>query len=155
MEYPQQSDSELFATLKENLYERPAVVGQRFLNYLIDLVFLYLVVIVIAAIYGVVAVSAAIDIENLSGPGVMLEYLLIYSSYVTIYTFFETITKGKTIGKMITKTRAVRTDGSPISFNDALKRSLIRIIPFESLSTFGGNPWHDRWSDTKVIRENN
>ncbi len=85
----------------------------------------------------------------------LLQYLISYTIYVAYYAFFETLTKGRTIGKMVTKTRAVRLDGTPINFNDALKRSLVRIIPIEAFSAFGGNPWHDRWTNTKVIRDVN
>jgi uncharacterized RDD family membrane protein YckC len=86
---------------------------------------------------------------------VLVQYLLTYTLLVGLYTFLETVTKGRTIGKMVTKTRAITEDGSTISFSDALKRSLIRCIPFEPFSAFSGRPWHDKWSNTKVIRENN
>ncbi len=147
--------SELYTELKQTLYEQPATVGQRFLNYLIDIFFYYVIIIALSAIAGIFLSDDNIDSATLFGMSLMLQYLMIYTILVAMYTFFETVTKGRTIGKMVTKTRAVRLDGSTLSFNDALKRSLIRIIPFEPLSAFGGNPWHDKWSDTKVIKENN
>jgi hypothetical protein len=32
-------------------------------------------------------------------------------------------------------------------------RNLIRLVPFEPLSIFSRNncPWHDRWSQTRVV----
>jgi len=137
MGYPQQSGSELLAELKETLYEQPATVGQRFLNYIIDIFFFYVILIALAAIAGLVLGSVIGENETLFGMSLMLQYLLIYTVLVATYTFFEAITKGRTIGKMVTKTRAVRSDGTPLTFNDALKRSLVRIIPFEPLSAFG------------------
>jgi uncharacterized RDD family membrane protein YckC len=155
MEYPQQTGSELLAELKETLYEQPATVGQRFLNYMIDLFFFYVIIIALSAIAGMVLGSIIAENETLFGMSLLLQYLLIYTVLVATYTFFETITKGRTIGKMVTKTRAVRSDGTPLTFNDALMRSLVRIIPFEPLSAFGGHPWHDNWTNTKVIKDNN
>ncbi len=155
MESMQQPQSELLAELKETLYEQPATVGQRFLNYLIDVFFFYVIIIALSAVAGIVVGAAAIEGETLFGMSPLMQYLFIYTILVAMYTFFETMAKGRTIGKMVTKTRAVRSDGSPLTFNDALKRSLVRIIPFEPLSAFGGFPWHDKWTNTKVIKENN
>jgi len=147
--------SELFAELRENLYEQPATVGQRFINYLIDIFIFYLVIFVLGAVAGLMLGDVEAEGETLFGMPVLIEYLLIYALLIGLYTFLETATKGRSIGKIITKTRAIREDGSNVNFNDALKRSLIRCIPFEQFSAFGGRPWHDRWSNTKVIRENN
>jgi len=147
--------SELFAELRENLYEQPATVGQRFMNYLIDVFIFYLVLFVLGAVAGLFLGDAFAEGETLFGMPLLLQYLVIYILLVGLYTFLETATNGRTIGKMVTKTRAIREDGSNVNFNDALKRSLIRCIPFEQLSAFNGRPWHDRWSNTKVIRENN
>jgi uncharacterized RDD family membrane protein YckC len=153
MENVQQPQSELFNELRENLYEQPATGGQRFLNYIIDIIFFYIVVIAITTIALLVIGDDALN-ENSSGISSLFEYLMSYTIYVGLYTFFETTTKGRTIGKMVTKTRAVRIDGSILTFYDALKRSLVRIIPIDAFSALAGSPWHDRWTDTKVIREN-
>ena len=63
--------------------------------------------------------------------------------------------KGKTIGKFLTKTRAVNVDGSPISIKTAFARGFIRAIPINLLSalTPACNPWHDKWTNTTVIME--
>jgi uncharacterized RDD family membrane protein YckC len=155
MDYTQQPHSELLTELKENLYEQPATVGQRFLNYLIDVFFFYVIIIALSAIAGLLIGFGYIEGNAVFGISVLLEYLLIYTVLIAMYTFFETVAKGRTIGKMVTKTRAVKSDGSALTFNDALKRSLIRIIPFEPLTAFGGNPWHDKWTETKVIKDVN
>jgi uncharacterized RDD family membrane protein YckC len=155
MEISQQPHSELLAELSESLYEQPASVGQRFLNYLIDIIFFYIIVIALTAVAVISFGEFILQEDNSTGMSALLQYLISYTIYVATYTFFETVTNGRTIGKMVTKTRAVKLDGSAISFNDALKRSLVRIIPVEAFSAFGGNPWHDRWTDTKVIREVN
>lgn len=153
-----QPQSELYSELKEMLYEEPATVGQRFLNYVIDLILFYSLFFVygmIAAMIGLAAGSANAE-ENYStesGSDRLLSSLISILVYLFFYTTFETLTKGRTLGKMITGTRAVKSDGSSIGFHEALMRSLSRIVPFEPFSALGGNPWHDKWTGTKVIKE--
>ncbi|OAV44814.1 RDD family protein [Lewinella sp. 4G2] len=82
-------------------------------------------------------------------PGLI--YLLLYFLY---YVISESLLSGRSLGKLITKTRAVRLDGSKISFTQVLKRSLCRLIPLELLSYFGDERpigLHDRYSQTLVI----
>ena len=65
---------------------------------------------------------------------------------------FEKLFKGYTVGKLITGTRAIREDGKELTFKNAILRSLSRMVPFEPFSAFGGSPWHDRWTKTRVIK---
>jgi len=71
------------------------------------------------------------------------------------YSLLETFLKGKSIGKFVTQTRAVREDGSELDFRTALIRSLCRVVPFEPFSFLGdsNSGWHDNWSKTMVIDE--
>lgn len=75
--------------------------------------------------------------------------------YGVIMSFTEAMLNGKSIGKFITKTRAVNTDGSDLTFEKTFTRNLIRIIPFDALSALGtpSIPWHDKWSDTMVVED--
>jgi uncharacterized RDD family membrane protein YckC len=76
--------------------------------------------------------------------------------FFAVFVFlFEVITKGKTIGKFITGTRAVKQNGNTITPKDALMRALSRMVPFEAFSALGSPcyPWHDKWTDTHVIDE--
>ena len=70
-----------------------------------------------------------------------------------IYIFsIEYLTKGRSIGKFITKTRVVSIDGTVPTQKDFLIRSLSRLVPFEAVSFLIGNDgWHDSWSDTRVV----
>ena len=135
-----------------------ASVGQRFINYLIDLVIFFIVVAgisVITQIFFVFTGATYEDANNstLSG-NQLLDYLISYSIYVVFYTFCEGASGGRTIGKLITRTKAVKEDETAITWKDASIRSLCRIVPFEVLSAFSGYPWHDKWTNTKVIRNN-
>ncbi|MDB5250832.1 MAG: hypothetical protein JWP27_1 [Flaviaesturariibacter sp.] len=136
-----------------------ASTGQRFLNFMIDAV---------AVQYGLSFLTASLVLgaAYLLFPGVAEEDLLLEHtlSFVLIscffnivnitiyYTFCEKVFGGRTLGKLITGTKAVRTDGSPLSLRNALLRSLSRMVPFEPFSGFGDHPWHDTWTDTMVIR---
>ena len=78
-------------------------------------------------------------------------FIVGYVNYILYYTLCEKLFNGRTLGKLITGTKAVRLDGSPLTLWNALLRSLSRIVPFEPLSGFG-TPWHDSWTDTTVIK---
>lgn len=124
--------------------------GKRFANYLIDIVFFYIGIFVIA--YVVASASPGFFSSDPNSFGLQLMAL---SIYFLLYFIVEAVFNGKTLGKLITGTRAVNIDGSYISPRQAFNRSISRIVPFEALSAFGtpSNPWHDRWSDTMVIDE--
>lgn len=62
---------------------------------------------------------------------------------------------GKTLGKWITGTKVVNQDGGRPSWGQIVGRTLCRFIPFEAFSFLGKQPvgWHDKLSNTRVIRE--
>ena len=71
------------------------------------------------------------------------------------YLFFEGVF-GKTIGKMITKTKVISINGDAPDFSDIIGRTLCRFIPFEAFSYLGesGIGWHDSISKTLVVSVN-
>lgn len=79
--------------------------------------------------------------------------LLLFYGIVMFMT--EAMSNGRSIGKLITGTRAVNVDGTDMSFQKAFVRNIVRAIPFNALSALGtpSIPWHDRWSDTMVVDE--
>ena len=149
-------------TSPEILYESDisyeyATTGQRFLNYLIDnIIMRYGLTFLTGALVGVVL--QFIDPElliRMVTPGTSAYWIFIIivvlQNYLIYYTLCEKLFNGHTLGKLITGTKAVRFDGSPLTFKDALLRSLSRMVPFEVLSGFGV-PWHDSWTNTTVIK---
>ncbi len=133
---------DLLNDLNQEIYHEPASVGLRFGNYIIDIIMFYLLYDCCRIFYG----------ELFSTAGGLMSYVIVYFIFISYYTVMEAATGGKTIGKLITGTTAIRNDGAPFTFNDAIIRSLCRIVPFEPLSAFTGNPWHDKWTNTKVIK---
>ena len=82
--------------------------------------------------------------------------ILITSLIYFMYTFLiEYFTRGRSIGKYITGTKVICTDGIEPTFNDYLIRNISRIVPFDTLSFFGENSWHDKLSETRVINIKN
>ena len=76
--------------------------------------------------------------------------------FTFIYYFLtESYLNGRSIGKMITGTRVISTDGTKPSTKQILNRCLYRIIPFESFTFFGTDGWHDSLTDTRVINYKN
>jgi uncharacterized RDD family membrane protein YckC len=75
--------------------------------------------------------------------------------YAILSGLIEGFTKGKSLGKLITGTRAVNEDGSQISFQTGMLRGFCRAVPFNQLSALGNPcyPWHDKWTNTEVIDE--
>jgi uncharacterized RDD family membrane protein YckC len=72
------------------------------------------------------------------------------------YFLWEKLSNGRTIGKYVTNTRVISTDGADLTTQQVLYRSLCRMVPFDALSFLGGgNGWHDSWTDTRVINIKN
>ena len=76
-------------------------------------------------------------------------YLIISLIY---YLFFEYFF-GATPAKMLTELRVVNEKGERPNVKSIVVRSLSRRIPFDSISFFSAQGWHDRLSETKVIQE--
>lgn len=130
----------------------PADKGMRFLNYIIDLIVFYILVFCISFVIALSSDGGGYEIETESiGSTLMfnLFFLLVYAVY---YGALEALTKGRTIGKFITRTKAVKEDGSDITPADAFKRGFSRAVPFEVFSGFADRPWHDSWTNTMVIK---
>jgi uncharacterized RDD family membrane protein YckC len=135
--------------------------GQRFLNWLIDNLLIrfglaYLTGTAIGFLLALIApdfiANIAYNEGEMSSGLVILGLIIAYVNYVIYYTFCEQLFKGYTLGKIITGTRAIRQDGKELTFKNALLRSLSRCVPFEVFSGFSTLAWHDRWTDTMVIK---
>lgn len=141
----------------------PASYGKRIANFCIDyFVFGIIAVFVLKALLPVYPLLTKIIIKEPVGLSEQLMFTFFYGFYIS---FMEALLKGKTIGKLITGTRAVQHSGLPVSAQTAFVRGLIRLIPFpfEQVSAFTfsfdpfrllpPNPWHDRWSRSVVVDE--
>jgi len=133
-----------------------AGLGQRCLNCLIDMIVLGFLLITID-IAVIVFLYFAVGTEQLQSNGELLNNLfgvLDAIIFVGFFTCIEGLSKGRTLGKVITGTKAVRPNLQPITWKDAFMRSLCRIIPFEPFSGLLISPafWHDSLTKTIVIK---
>ncbi len=91
------------------------------------------------------------DEASILAAGVVI-YMVSRVNYAIYYTICENFFNGYTFGKLITGTRAVQDDGSKLTFKHAVHRSFSRFLPFEFLSGFSRQPWHDSWTKTTVVK---
>lgn len=139
----------------EDTYVR-AGGGKRFANYIIDVIVFYIVVVCIGIAWAIISPDTIDSIPDESSAGFgLLDRLISLVLYALFMFAQEAIFKGKTIGKFITRTRALNLDGSRITSQKAMQRALSRAVPFCAFSALGTpcNPWHDKWTDTMVIDE--
>ena len=129
--------------------------GKRLANYLIDLVVFYILLIVVGVIIGILDPNASDDLNNVSAMGTLADRLISLLFYGIYMGLVEGLFKGKTLGKLITGTRAVNEDGTRINFKTGFLRGLGKAVPFDAFSALGQPPypWHDKWAHTYVIVE--
>lgn len=152
--------------------------SQRFWEYVVDGIILYVLTYGISYIIGyrqgyaaaAQAVASGVDSRQAALQAMaaimakaMAVSVLIENIIAVLYYFIsEAFFHGKTIGKSATGLRTVTLDGSQPSAGAILLRSLCRLIPFYEFSVLFGNywrggkvrgNWHDRISGTYVIKD--
>lgn len=120
----------------------PASVGIRFVNYILDRIFIFIFVVLVSFLGSFVLKEDALEIIS----------ILVF--FIGYDLFFEGIWQ-KTPAKWITKTKVVMNDGSKPNLLHILGRTLARHIPFEPFSFIAGPiGWHDSLSKTMVVPSN-
>ena len=125
---------------------------KRFINWMIDRVAVYVVLVVVIAALGMAEevgyISGFMDwveeMNHLEDVAITAVCTILY------YTVTETLFS-RSFGKLITGTKVITTAGGKPTFLSVLGRSFARIVPFEPFSMFGDSAWHDGWSGTQVI----
>ena len=135
----------------------PAGLGSRMASGLIDLTVTVLTLVVVLIIYAVAAVNTDDALATVAVIGTVITVFLI------IPTTIETLTRGKSLGKMAVGLRTVRDDAGPISFQHAFVRSLIGFVEiyaftgvpafFSMLLSSRGKRLGDYAAGTYVVRE--
>jgi uncharacterized RDD family membrane protein YckC len=148
-------DKLVLDNIEQDLESRRASRGVRLANYLIDLAAFYAFIFVLGIALVLVSPSFAELVETDSAAFGLLDRLFTLLMYALFMGSMEALMKGKSIGKLITKTRAVNDDGSTISGKTAFARGFSRAVPFCAFSALGDpcDPWQDRWTDTLVVTE--
>jgi uncharacterized RDD family membrane protein YckC len=125
----------------ESIWYQDATTLRRAINCVIDLILIYMLVAAIEVILLPELMQNAIGHQ-------VLNYTLLF----VYYSLMETVTNGKTIGKMVTGTKAIRVDSAEFTGKDAVLRSLCRLVPFDSLCALFGYTLHDKWTKTRVVK---
>lgn len=139
--------------IKDALDYKMAGMGKRFLNYLLDLVFVLIFIFIFSILFGVVIASVDRSIiSDIHENSKLIGYLITYIVYMIYYIVFEATT-GRSIAKYITGTEVVTENGEKPGFLIIVVRTLCRFIPIEAFSIFfnDGSAWHDTITGTKVI----
>ncbi|MEO8404827.1 MAG: RDD family protein [Chitinophagaceae bacterium] len=144
--------------LESYIQYEAATTGQRFLNWLIDNIairfglFFLTGRVIVQMLYSLSPdfIEPLLNEDNSFGI-YALSYMISVFNYLIYYTISEQGFKGRTLGKLITGTKVIRTDLKELTFKDVLLRTLSRLVPFEVFSGFG-TPWHDSWTNTTVVK---
>jgi hypothetical protein len=76
---------------------------------------------------------------------------LILIVFFFLYYYFMEYYLKITPGKLLLRTRVVSEDHTELTAVVIFKRTLLRLVPFESLSFLGKKGFHDKFSKTKVV----
>ena len=140
--------------LLDNDHHKPQVLeeagkGIRLATYIIDLIVVYAIIFAIT-----VMILVGTNNYNPDDTSPILDRLLGIAVIVVYYFIMESIA-GKTLGKLLLKTRVVNMKGEKPTSKQILGRSFARVVPFEAFSFLGSSDrgWHDKWSNTMVVKE--
>ncbi|QES45964.1 hypothetical protein DEJ49_13920 [Streptomyces venezuelae] len=136
---------------------RPAKLPSRALAVLIDLAVAFVAYLVVT--FGIIASTSSLDDAAAAAVAVASFVLVLVGGPIAV----ETLSHGRSLGKLACGLRVVRDDGGPIRFRHALVRGAVGVI--EILMTFGvvaciaslvsarGRRLGDVFAGTLVVRE--
>ncbi len=135
----------------------PASLGSRIASGLIDVVVTVLLLISIVLLFGIAALQTDGALTHVAVVGTLMTVFLI------VPTSVETLTRGRSLGKLAFGLRTVRDDAGPISFQHAFVRALIGFVEiyafsgapafFSMLLSTKGKRLGDHAAGTYVVRE--
>ncbi len=132
-----------------------ATQGTRLINYIIDAIVFYVLIFFFGVFLGIlsaIGIDAPLQFFLYLNEIPAFDYLFTSILYFIYIFSIEYLTKGKSIGKFITKTRVVSIDGTVPTQKDFFIRNISRLVPFDGFSFLLANGgWHDLWSDTRVV----
>ncbi len=135
----------------------PAGLGARMVSGLIDVAVTVVLLLLVVLVFFVVAVQTDAALVWVAWIGTLISVFLIFP------TTIETLTRGKSLGKLAMGLRTVRDDAGPISFQHAFVRALIGFVEiyafsgapafFSALLSARGKRLGDYAAGTYVVRE--
>lgn len=135
----------------------PASLGARIASGLIDVAATALALVAVFLLFLVAALNTDAALAHVAFVGSLI------TVFVVIPTTIETLTRGRSLGKLALGLRTVRDDAGPISFQHALIRSLVGFVEvyvffgvpafFSALLNARGKRLGDFAAGTYVVRE--
>ena len=120
--------------------------GSRVGNFIID-------IIIILIIYLVIVILSVFIFPNFTNNYVVELELLVILIFLLYYIFLEGF-YGRTLGKMLTKTKVVDLYANKPSFWKIILRTIFRFFPlWPIVFLFGFSCFHDVISGTRVVKD--
>jgi uncharacterized RDD family membrane protein YckC len=130
--------------------------GQRFLNFIIDLLIIYIIGITIGTTINIIggltnSYGASNWVKSLS----LIENFFFGLIILFFYYGFTEMYFSRTFAKYFTKTIVVRVDGSKPNTKNFMIRTVSRLNPIDPFSFLGKTQrgWHDTLSATYVVKK--
>ena len=132
-----------------------AGLGARLANRIIDLLVFYVVRYAVLSFWNLQQTWNLFDTANTNSTTINLLIITFSLVFFFFYYFILESLFGKTLGKVLTRTRVVDSCGDRPASNRIAARTISRLIPFEPFSFFGKEPrgWHDSLSKTWVVKD--
>jgi uncharacterized RDD family membrane protein YckC len=111
-----------------------ANVGSRILAYVIDMA--VVVAGIFAGLFAVALLGQATDVVVPDWVAVTIVLVLLPSWWLGYFIAFETLWRGRTLGKAALGLRVVTTEGAPVRFRHAAIRALLGLVDFAIASGF-------------------
>jgi uncharacterized RDD family membrane protein YckC len=135
----------------------PAGLGPRMASGLIDVAVTLLLLVGVVLLFGVASLQSDAALGHVAFIGTLVTVFLV------VPTVVETLTRGRSLGKLVLGLRTVRDDAGPISFQHAFVRALVGFVEiyafsggpafFSALLSSRGKRLGDYAAGTYVVRE--
>lgn len=135
----------------------PAGLGPRMASGLIDVAVTALLLVGVILLFGIAALRSDAALGHVALVGTLITVFLV------VPTTIETLSRGRSLGKLALGLRTVRDDAGPISFQHAFVRALIGVVEiyafsgapafFSALLSARGKRLGDYAAGTYVVRE--
>src|SRR5215212_8648232 len=107
---------------------RTANLGSRILAYLVDMV--VVVAGILAGLFAVALIGQASDVVVPDWVALTLVLVLLPAWWLGYFIAFETLWRGRTLGKAALGLRVVTKEGAPVRFRHAAIRSALGLVDF-------------------------
>jgi uncharacterized RDD family membrane protein YckC len=130
--------------------------GERFLNFIIDLLIIYIIAVCIVATINIIGdVTNSYGVSNWVKSLSLIENLFFGLVILFFYYAFTEMYFSRTFAKYFTKTMVVRVDGSKPNTKNFMIRTVSRLNPIDPFSFLGKSErgLHDTLSATYVVKK--